>query len=86
MDRYINSTCATQVRVGQLVHDEGLDFAGWEDGLMIDISEAFDRSEFLSDHVYGYTWNNIWEWGGGSRAYVLANNDYDVSEILVDLV
>ena len=67
------------VRVGEMVHTKGLNFAGWEDGLMLGITEPFDREEFQHDKVYGYTWNNIWEWGGGSRAYVLANNDFNVS-------
>ena len=69
------------VRVGHLVSDAQLDFGGWEDGLMSGITEPFDRDLFGSENVYGYTWNNIWEWGGGSRAYVLANNDYNVSQL-----
>ena len=66
-------------RVAEIVNDEGLDLAGWEDGLMRSISDPYDRSRMPNPNVYGYAWNNIWEWGGGIRAYALANADYKVS-------
>ena len=65
--------------VAEIVNDEGLDLAGWEDGLMKDEENAYDRSKMPNAQVYGYTWNNIWEWGGGPRAYILANNDFRVN-------
>ena len=35
------------VRVGEMVHAKGLNFAGWEDGLMLGITEPFDRKESM---------------------------------------
>ena len=72
------------VRVGELVHTAGLDLGGWEDGLMDSILESYNRADFQQDNVYAYAWNNIWEWGGGSRAYVLANSGYNVSYEVIE--
>jgi hexosaminidase len=65
-------------RLSNITSAHGLDLAGWEDGLMSEGNEPYPRDSFVNDQVYGYAWNNIWEWGGGSRAYVLANNGYKV--------
>ncbi|XP_072028045.1 beta-hexosaminidase-like [Amphiura filiformis] len=62
--------------VATWVNDEGLDLGGWEDGLMKDLYNTYDRSKMPNANVFGYAWNNIWEWGGGSRAYALANADF----------
>ena len=62
-----------------IVHEEGLDLAGWEDGFMSEGNTPFNRTMFPNQNVFGYAWQNIWEWGGGSRAYELANNGYKVN-------
>ena len=64
--------------MSEIVANEGLVLAGWEDGVMWNASMPYSRSALPNHEVYAYAWNNIWEWGGGSRAYVLANNDYKV--------
>ena len=38
-----------------------------------------DIEELLVDNVYAYFWNNVWEWGNGERAYLMANAGYKVS-------
>ena len=68
-------------RVSNITHEEGLDLAGWEDGLMGEDNDPYKRESFPNTDVYGYAWNNIWEWGGASRAYTLANHDYKVSRL-----
>ena len=62
-------------RVARLAKDEGLDLAGWEDGLM-DGNEAYNRSSLPNENVYAYFWDNVWEWGRGQRAYIGANAGY----------
>ena len=37
---------------------------------------VFCRSAFPNEQVLAYAWNNVWEWGSGSRAYILANEGY----------
>ena len=69
--------------VAKIVQGEGLDIAGWEDGLMSEGNVPFNRSLFPNNEVYGYAWQNIWEWGGGSRAYELANRGYKVKYCLI---
>ena len=66
-------------KVAEIVHDEGLDLAGWEDGLMSQGNEPYDLSLFPNGNMFAYAWQNIWEWGGGSRAYRLANAGYKVT-------
>ena len=63
------------LRVADVVNQHGLDFAGWEDGLMSGIT-PYERSSIPSTNAYAYFWDNVWEWGLGSRAYVMANADY----------
>ena len=64
--------------MARIVKNEGLGLAGWEDGLMLNTTSPYPRDSIANPDVYAYAWNNIWEWGGGSRAYVLANHDYKV--------
>ena len=65
-------------RVANITASYSLELAGWEDGLMDDNNVPYDRT-FLKNHqVFGYAWNNIWEWGSGKRAYELANAGYQV--------
>ena len=66
------------LRVAELAHDEGLDLAGWEDGLMGPGSIPYNRTLLPNSEIYAYAWDNVWEWGGGSRTYKLANNDMNV--------
>ncbi|XP_068706342.1 beta-hexosaminidase-like isoform X2 [Montipora foliosa] len=65
-------------RVASITSNYSLQLAGWEDGLMDVNSVPYDRSLLRNSRVYGYAWNNIWEWGGGKRAYELANAGYQV--------
>lgn len=39
-------------------------------------SVLYDCSLLRNSRVYGYVWNNIWEWGGGKRVYELVNVGY----------
>ena len=71
--------------VAELVNQEGLNLGGWEDGLMKDLTNTYDRARMPNAEVYGYAWNNIWEWGGGSRAYALANSDFKVWRSIICL-
>ena len=70
------SSLPLPLQVSRIVAGEELALGGWEDGLMWNTSLPYDS--LSTGETYAYTWNNIWEWGGGSRAYVLANRDYKV--------
>ncbi|XP_062598807.1 uncharacterized protein LOC134260252 isoform X1 [Saccostrea cucullata] len=65
-------------RVANITNSLGLDLAGWEDGLMGDNGAPINRKSIPNSEVYANGWQNIWEWGIGKRAYVLANNGYKV--------
>lgn len=65
-------------QVAKLSAARGLQLAGWEDGLMYDRQNTFDRSQFANSAVIANAWDNIWEWGVADRAYRLANNGYQV--------
>ncbi|MGP9799805.1 family 20 glycosylhydrolase [Rheinheimera sp. NSM] len=65
-------------RVAEITHRRGLNLAGWEDGLMYDQQNTFNRNQFANDKVIANAWDNIWEWGVADRAYRLANNGYQV--------
>ncbi|MBZ9611483.1 family 20 glycosylhydrolase [Rheinheimera maricola] len=65
-------------RVATLTAQRGLALAGWEDGLMYDRQNTFNRSQFANKQVIANAWDNIWEWGVADRAYRLANNGYQV--------
>lgn len=65
-------------RVADLSNRRGLALAGWEDGLMYDANNTFNRSQFNNKRVMANAWDNIWEWGVADRAYRLANNGYEV--------
>jgi len=65
-------------RVASMLHSRQLALAGWEDGLMYDKVNTFNRNQFANDQVIANVWDNIWEWGAGDRAYRLANAGYQV--------
>ena len=65
-------------RVANITSNYSLELAGWEDGLMDVNNVPYNRKLLRNTKVYGYAWNNIWEWGGGKRAYELANAGYQV--------
>lgn len=65
-------------RVAQMTHKRGLELMGWEDGLMYDPNNVFNREQLPNKHVIANAWDNIWEAGLSDRAYRLANNGYDV--------
>ena len=65
-------------KLADITHARGLDLAGWEDGLMYDPANTFNRKQFANEKVYANTWDNIWEWGVADRAYRLANAGYQV--------
>src|SRR5690606_2623525 len=52
--------------------------AGWEDGLMYDAANPFNRNQFDNPQVLANAWDNIWEWNVADRAYLLANSGYQV--------
>lgn len=64
-------------RLAQITHARGLSLAGWEDGLMYDPANTFNRAQFANKHVLANAWDNIWEWGVADRAYRLANAGYE---------
>ncbi|XP_061190279.1 uncharacterized protein LOC133198156 [Saccostrea echinata] len=65
-------------RIANITNSLGLNLAGWEDGLMGDDEVPIERTSIPNSEVYANGWQNIWEWGIGRRAYVLANNGYKV--------
>lgn len=65
-------------RVAAMLHSRQLALAGWEDGLMYDRVNTFNRDQFANKQVMANAWDNIWEWGVGDRAYRLANAGYQV--------
>lgn len=65
-------------RVATILQQRQLALAGWEDGLMYDPNNPFNRALFANKTVIANVWDNIWEWGVGDRAYRLANAGYQV--------
>lgn len=65
-------------KVAALLHSRQLALGGWEDGLMYDPVNPFNREQFANKQVYANVWDNIWEWGYADRAYRLANAGYQV--------
>lgn len=65
-------------KVAELTNQRGLGMAAWEDGLMADPQTPFPRQQFNNERVLVNAWDNIWEWGYGDRAYVFANQGYQV--------
>ncbi|WP_323814826.1 family 20 glycosylhydrolase [Cellvibrio sp. NN19] len=65
-------------RVSEITSKRGLDLMGWEDGLMYDPNNTFNRELLLNKRVIANAWDNIWEAGVADRAHRLANNNYDV--------
>ena len=65
-------------KVAALLHSRQLALGGWEDGLMYDPVNPFNREQFANKNVYANVWDNIWEWGYSDRAYRLANAGYQV--------
>jgi len=65
-------------KIADITNSRGLNLAGWEDGLMYDPTNTFNRKQFANDKVYANAWDNIWEWGVADRAYRLANAGYQV--------
>lgn len=66
-------------RVAALAADKNLSLAGWEDGFADGHHDPIDRKSLPVSNVYAIAWNNIWEWGGASQAYKLANAGYKVA-------
>lgn len=64
-------------KLAAITNTRGLALAGWEDGLMYDPNNTFNRSQFANKHVLANAWDNIWEWGVADRAYRLANAGYE---------
>lgn len=65
-------------RVAELADRRGMALAGWEDGLMYDANNPFNREQFDNERLIANAWDNIWEWGVADRAYRLANAGYEV--------
>ena len=65
-------------KLAEITNRRGLALAGWEDGLMYDPNNTFNRSAFANERVIGNAWDNIWEWGVADRAYRLANAGFQV--------
>lgn len=65
-------------RVAELLNARGISPGAWEDGLMYDTLNTFNRKELPNEIFTANVWDNIWEWGVADRAYRLANNNYQV--------
>ena len=65
-------------QLASLTARRGIALAGWEDGLMYDRQNTFNREQLANPRVIANAWDNIWEWGVADRAYRLANNGYQV--------
>ncbi|GAB2919055.1 beta-N-acetylhexosaminidase [Rheinheimera gaetbuli] len=65
-------------KLAELTASRGLALAGWEDGLMYDKLNTFERTQLDNPRILANAWDNIWEWGVADRAYRLANNGYQV--------
>ncbi|MCF6434936.1 family 20 glycosylhydrolase [Pseudoalteromonas sp. MMG022] len=65
-------------RVAEMLNKRGIAPGAWEDGLMYDRVNPFNRSAFPNKTFTANVWDNIWEWGVADRAYRLANEGYQV--------
>ncbi|BBN80364.1 beta-N-acetylhexosaminidase [Pseudoalteromonas sp. A25] len=65
-------------RVASLLDKRGITPGAWEDGLMYDKVNPFNRASFVNKQVTVNVWDNIWEWGVADRAHRLANDGYQV--------
>ncbi|XP_032217891.2 beta-hexosaminidase [Nematostella vectensis] len=65
-------------RVSKITSKYCLDLGSWEDGVLGVKDKPYDRGYLPNRNVYAYAWDNVWEWGHGSRAYKLANAGYKV--------
>jgi hexosaminidase len=65
-------------RFSEITSKRDLDLMGWEDGLMYDPNNTFNRAQLPNKRVIANAWDNIWEAGVADRAHRLANNGYDV--------
>ncbi|XP_059156889.1 uncharacterized protein LOC131941590 isoform X2 [Physella acuta] len=63
-------------RVAGITKDVTL--GAWEDGLMDHASVPWNRTDLPNKEIIAQAWQNVWEWGAGSRAYNLANAGYKV--------
>ena len=66
-------------RVSQITNKYGFDLGSWEDGILDKQSVPMNLTNLKNEAVYSNCWDNIWEWGVGGRAYILANAGYKVS-------
>lgn len=69
-------------RMGEIASDLKVSLAFWEDGL---INRDIPNTPYVKDDifpadidVYAYTWQTVWEWGGGSRPHNMANAGFKV--------
>ncbi len=65
-------------RVADLLYKRGIAPGIWEDGIMYDKVNSFNRNEYANKTFFTNAWDNIWEWGVADRAYRLANDGYQV--------
>ncbi|MBE0363174.1 hexosaminidase [Pseudoalteromonas ulvae UL12] len=65
-------------RIAKMLHKRGIAPGAWEDGLMYDRTNPFNRAEMPNPVFTANVWDNIWEWGVADRAYRLANEGYQV--------
>ena len=62
-------------RLSAIAAKYNISFAAWEDGF-IENGTLFNKTRLSQNSVYGYAWDNVWEWGAFDRAYRLANAGY----------
>jgi len=64
-------------RINETVHAAGVTPVLWEDGLTLD-GKILNRTDLFAGETWSQTWDNVWEWGAGGRAYAFANAGYKV--------
>ena len=65
-------------KVAKLAAERNISLCGWEDGFADGHHDPINSTDLDTSTNYAIPWNSIWEWGGGSQAYLLANAGYKV--------
>ncbi len=70
--------------LSNMLKKRDLNLAGWEETACNRIElegghhDYVPNPDFANGHFRPYVWNNVWGWGGETRAYKLANSGYQV--------
>lgn len=64
-------------RINETVYSAGVTPVAWEDGITLG-GKILNRTDLFAGDAWAQSWDNIWEWGAGGRAYTFANAGYKV--------